>query len=353
MSWRFGRPAPGLGVGTVFQLRREDIVVTENASDHHLERRHLDMALERGAGILDFGDLFCAMQGKWDKRADVEQLRPELVSAKYLDRLVDYNADFYRRYAANWILLARGNHETSIERHHQTDLTERLHEFDAVVSCTASTLPIIGLGAVERALKKRRHRPMFMVDLAVPRDIEPEVKALEDVYLYTVDDLSASSHLSGTKWRGKVEGVHVDVYLPHESQLGSKLRLRTEVLAEHTDQLGHGKWRLLTIEAHTITKFAALLDRADTEKGAKDAREIASLLDTGVCATEACAILAEATAGPTEDLRGHVAQAFELLRIHAGMNRSQRRILLRRSREWDVAIAAVTTPVERSRPALG
>ena len=70
------------------------------------------------------------------------------------------------------------------------DLPERLHEFDAVVSCTASTLPIIGLGAVERALKKRRHRPIFMVDLAVPRDIEPEVKALGDVYLYTVDDLA-------------------------------------------------------------------------------------------------------------------------------------------------------------------
>ena len=70
------------------------------------------------------------------------------------------------------------------------DLPDRLHEFDAVVSCTASTLPIIGLGAVERALKLRRHRPMFMVDLAVPRDIEPEVKALTDVYLYTVDDLA-------------------------------------------------------------------------------------------------------------------------------------------------------------------
>ena len=70
------------------------------------------------------------------------------------------------------------------------ELPERLHEFDAVVSCTASTLPIIGLGAVERALKKRRHRPIFMVDLAVPRDIEPEVKALQDVYLYTVDDLA-------------------------------------------------------------------------------------------------------------------------------------------------------------------
>jgi glutamyl-tRNA reductase len=73
---------------------------------------------------------------------------------------------------------------------HLADLPTRLHEFDAVVSCTASTLPIIGLGAVERALKKRRRKPMFMVDLAVPRDIEPEVKALEDVYLYTVDDLA-------------------------------------------------------------------------------------------------------------------------------------------------------------------
>ena len=71
------------------------------------------------------------------------------------------------------------------------DLPDRLHEFDIVVSCTASSLPIVGLGAVERALKKRRHRPMFMVDLAVPRDIEPEVKQLEDVYLYTVDDLAS------------------------------------------------------------------------------------------------------------------------------------------------------------------
>jgi glutamyl-tRNA reductase len=70
------------------------------------------------------------------------------------------------------------------------DLPSRLHEFDVVVSSTASQLPIIGLGAVERALKARKHRPMFMVDLAVPRDIEQEVKALEDVYLYTVDDLA-------------------------------------------------------------------------------------------------------------------------------------------------------------------
>ncbi|MYZ53455.1 glutamyl-tRNA reductase [Malikia spinosa] len=72
-----------------------------------------------------------------------------------------------------------------------SDLPDRLHEFDAIISCTASSLPLIGLGAVERALKKRRHRPIFMVDLAVPRDIEVEVQQLSDVYLYTVDDLAA------------------------------------------------------------------------------------------------------------------------------------------------------------------
>ena len=69
------------------------------------------------------------------------------------------------------------------------ELPAELHKFDIVVSCTASTLPIIGLGLIESALKKRRHRPMFMVDLAVPRDIEPEAAELDDVYLYTVDDL--------------------------------------------------------------------------------------------------------------------------------------------------------------------
>jgi glutamyl-tRNA reductase len=69
------------------------------------------------------------------------------------------------------------------------DLPDTLAEHDIVVSCTASSLPIIGLGMVERALKARRHRPLFMIDLAVPRDIEPEVARLDDVFLYTVDDL--------------------------------------------------------------------------------------------------------------------------------------------------------------------
>jgi glutamyl-tRNA reductase len=74
-----------------------------------------------------------------------------------------------------------------------------------VISCTASALPIIGLGAVERALKARKHRPMFMVDLAVPRDVEPEVARLSDVYLYTVDDLSALVQSAGEKRQAAVQ----------------------------------------------------------------------------------------------------------------------------------------------------
>jgi len=84
------------------------------------------------------------------------------------------------------------------------EVPARLHEFDAVISCTASPVPIIGLGAVERALKVRRRRPMFMVDLAVPRDIEPEIARLEDVYLYTVDDLSSIVQTAGEKRQAAV-----------------------------------------------------------------------------------------------------------------------------------------------------
>ena len=69
-----------------------------------------------------------------------------------------------------------------------SELPLHIHEADIIVSSTASQLPILGKGLVESAIKKRKHKPIFMVDLAVPRDIEPEVTKLNDVYLYTVDD---------------------------------------------------------------------------------------------------------------------------------------------------------------------
>jgi glutamyl-tRNA reductase len=70
------------------------------------------------------------------------------------------------------------------------DLHDQFAEYDIVITSTASQLPIVGLGMVESAIKTRRHRPIFMVDLAVPRDIEAEVADLDDVFLYTVDDLA-------------------------------------------------------------------------------------------------------------------------------------------------------------------
>lgn len=69
------------------------------------------------------------------------------------------------------------------------DLPEQLALHDIVVTCTASTLPILGKGMIERAIKARRHRPILMIDLAVPRDVEAEVAELDDVFLYSVDDL--------------------------------------------------------------------------------------------------------------------------------------------------------------------
>ena len=80
-------------------------------------------------------------------------------------------------------------------------LADHLHEHDIIVSSTASSLPILGKGLVERALRARRRRPMFMADLAVPRDIEPEVGELDDVFLYTVDDLGqiVSSNLDSRR----------------------------------------------------------------------------------------------------------------------------------------------------------
>jgi glutamyl-tRNA reductase len=91
-----------------------------------------------------------------------------------------------------------------------SELPTELARFDIVISSTASTLPLVGLGMVERALKLRKRKPIFMVDLGVPRDIEREVGELDDVFLYTVDDLGQVVS-SGMQQRrdavGEAEGI--------------------------------------------------------------------------------------------------------------------------------------------------
>jgi glutamyl-tRNA reductase len=70
-----------------------------------------------------------------------------------------------------------------------SDVARKLSEFDIVVSCTSSPIPIIGKRAIEKAVEARRHKPILLIDFAVPRDIELEASEIEDVFLYTVDDL--------------------------------------------------------------------------------------------------------------------------------------------------------------------
>jgi glutamyl-tRNA reductase len=71
-----------------------------------------------------------------------------------------------------------------------TDVAAHLHDYDIVIASTGSALPVVGKGAVEQAIRARRRRPIFIVDIAIPRDVEPEVAELSDVYLYTIDDLT-------------------------------------------------------------------------------------------------------------------------------------------------------------------
>ncbi len=106
-------------------LLRSDAHHDNAHTDQRLERRHLVEAVERGAVILDIGDLHCAMQGKWDKRADRSALRDEYQHGNYLDRLVDVATEFYTPFAANLFHLSPGNHETAIIKAHETDLTDR------------------------------------------------------------------------------------------------------------------------------------------------------------------------------------------------------------------------------------
>ena len=106
-------------------LLRSDAHQDNPHSDREMEDRHLEQALKKNAIILDNGDLFCAMEGKGDRRG-AKNLRPEHVNGEYLDSLVRTAADRYQPYAHLWPLMAMGNHETAVLSHKETNLTDRL-----------------------------------------------------------------------------------------------------------------------------------------------------------------------------------------------------------------------------------
>ena len=107
------------------------------------------------------------------------------------------------------------------------DIPEQLYRADLVISSTASQLPLLGKGAVESALKKRKHKPMFMLDIAVPRDIEEQVGELDDVYLYTVDDLHAvidenkKSRVAAADQAEEIISEGVELFLRHQRALSA------------------------------------------------------------------------------------------------------------------------------------
>ena len=80
--------------------------------------------------------------------------------------------------------------ETNAEAILIGDINHKIYQYDIVISCTGSQLPIIGLGLIEKSIKLRKHKPMLLVDLAVPRDIEAEISELDDIFFYTLDNLA-------------------------------------------------------------------------------------------------------------------------------------------------------------------
>lgn len=96
-----------------------------------------------------------------------------------------------------------------------SDIDARLQDADIIISSTASPLPIIGKGMVERALKNRRNQPMLLVDIAVPRDVEPEVGKLSNAYLYNVDDLQ--SIISHNLAQRKAAAVEAETIVEQEA----------------------------------------------------------------------------------------------------------------------------------------
>jgi glutamyl-tRNA reductase len=180
-----------------------------------------------------------------------------------------------------------------------TEIPTHLAEADIVIASTASPLPVLGKGTVESALKKRRHRPMFMVDIAVPRDIEPEVSELQDVYLYTVDDLQEVIHENLRSrqeaaeqaveiidfqvdeflaWLRSLDAVHlIQDYRRHAE------RMRDEVLEKAQRMLAAGKPtdEVLDYLAHTLTnKLLHTPSSQLREAGSNGRRELLEAANT-------------------------------------------------------------------------
>ena len=169
-------------------------------------------------------------------------------------------------------------------------IPEFLPKADIVISSTASPLPILGKGAVEKALKKRKHKPIFMVDIAVPRDVEEEVAELDDVYLYTVDDLqeiiqeNLESRQQAAEQAAEIIDIQVEHFLNWQRSLeavdiirdmrDSAEAISKEVLAKALKQLAQGKpaEEVLNFLAHTLTNKFLHIPSTQLRQAGQDSR---------------------------------------------------------------------------------
>ena len=169
-------------------------------------------------------------------------------------------------------------------------IPEYLPRADIVISSTASPLPILGKGAVENALKKRKHKPIFMVDIAVPRDVEQEVAELDDVYLYTVDDLqeiiqeNLESRQQAAEQAAEIIDIQVEHFLNWQRSLEAVDIIRDmreyaetishEVLVKALKQLTQGKpaEEVLNFLAHTLTNKFLHIPSTQLRQAGQDSR---------------------------------------------------------------------------------
>lgn len=182
-----------------------------------------------------------------------------IVNLVVANRTLEHALELKKKYGVSEVLLS--------------DIPEQLVDADIVVSCTASQLPLLGKGAVERALKARKHKPIFMVDLAVPRDIEPEVGELEDVYLYSIDDLknvietNVQSRLSATAEAEEIIDRGITAYHNKLRSLGIVPVLRSfRHKAEKISDIELGKALKLLDKGDNPEKVLASLARLLTNK---------------------------------------------------------------------------------------
>ena len=170
---------------------------------------------------------------------------------------------------------------------------------------------------------------------------------------HLMTDLSPSNNHQGRKLRAPIDDVHLDIYLPYESQLGGKLRLKVEVLAEYPDEHSFEKWTLLRLEAHIATKMAALLDRHFSEKGQKDAREILALLMLdGVDSAVAAEVLDRASTVDIHELPAMISDAFDLIGTILKLSKADQKLLASARKSWVRELQLRGSPPQSARPRL-